>query len=190
MLTLDEIHKLTHAKNRKHALICSGLYWTGMRASELCNVKLKDLEVDRKANTVLVHNVVGKRGMRRQVALFLPIAVVEECRKLFAGKTYLYERGGRRKFTRQAILLCTYLVGMAELGYQVNPHRFRHSLATHTLQANPAKIRELQTYLGHTSVDTLMRYVHVPSIGPGDIPLPMAPQSPAGHRPRRERKTG
>ncbi|ADG67020.1 tyrosine recombinase XerD [Planctopirus limnophila DSM 3776] len=140
------------------------LYATGCRASEVCSLKMRDLQLDEG-----FCRCVGKGNKERLVSLN-PVAVS-------ALKTYLARerparagtnldspvftsRSGRSIDRIQVWKLVKRYASRIGLSDAVTPHTLRHSFATHML-ANGAEIRALQELLGHASIRTTQIYTHV-----------------------------
>lgn len=144
-------------------LIFEMLYATGLRVSELSNIKLKDIDISEKTIRVL-----GK-GKKMRIVLFGECA--EESLKDFLNKReellvkgeieYLFvnRRGG--KLSRSSI---EQIVKKREqkicLDHHVSPHTLRHTFATHLLE-NGADIRTVQELLGHAKLGTTQIYTHL-----------------------------
>jgi integrase/recombinase XerD len=140
------------------------LYASGLRVSELCSLKVGDL--DRKVGTIAP---LGKGGKRRlvpvgQVALDRIDIYLDAVRVLSKGATtdphlFLSPRG--KRFTRQGLwkLLKAYARGVG-IKTPISPHKLRHSFATHLLRGG-ADLRAVQAMLGHADLGTTEIYTRV-----------------------------
>ena len=140
------------------------LYASGLRVSELCGVRVSEL--DRNMGVV---RVMGKGNKQRMVpvgksALQAVERYLAEGRpRLLKGRAspYLFvtKRGGA--MTRQGFwqLLAGYgkKVGIF---HDLTPHVLRHTFATHLLEGG-ADLRSLQSMLGHSDISTTQIYTHV-----------------------------
>jgi len=140
------------------------LYATGLRVSELCKVRVSDLERD-----LGFVRVVGKGNKHRlvpvgQAALKAVGDYLDRGRPLLLkhrASPYLFvtNRGG--SMSRQAFwkLLAGYgkKVGIF---HDLTPHVLRHTFATHLLEGG-ADLRSVQTMLGHADISTTQIYTHV-----------------------------
>lgn len=146
-------------QNRKGKRIVEFLYSTGCRVSELCGVKLTDINLDKK--TVIV---LGKGRKYRTVMLNAKSLVTLESymkvRKgnseyLFVSDRYPYEQMhvcGIQKIIR---LLCER--ANKERIMYVTPHILRHTFAT-TARKNGMPIENISKLLGHSNVNTTLIY--------------------------------
>jgi integrase/recombinase XerD len=140
------------------------LYASGLRVSELCSLKLSEL--DRKVGTV---SPLGKGSKRRvvpvgQIALDRIDDYVDHVRVHAKGATvdphlFLSPRG--KRFTRQGLwkLLKAYARGVG-IQTPISPHKLRHSFATHLLRGG-ADLRAVQAMLGHADLGTTEIYTRV-----------------------------
>jgi integrase/recombinase XerD len=142
------------------------LYASGLRVSELCNVRLEALDLEEgiirvtgKGNkTRLVP--VGSQA-RQAMSRYLEIARPKLVSRRSGAEIFLSSRG--RKLTPQRIwqLIKRYAT-RAGLEANVYPHLMRHSFATHLL-AGGADLRIIQELLGHADISTTQTYTHVDS---------------------------
>jgi integrase/recombinase XerD len=165
-LTEDEINKLLSApdvsteEGIRDRAILELMYATGLRVSELVN--LKNSDVDSLAGLIVCH---GKGGKERRVPLGKSAihwlqqysGVKASYGKQTSPFVFLY-RG--RQFDRH--LAWAMIKQRAEqVGIKgVSPHTLRHSFATHLLQ-HGADSRSVQALLGHSDISTTQIYTHI-----------------------------
>jgi integrase/recombinase XerD len=168
-LSLGDVDRLLAApdpstsRGLRDAAMVATLYATGLRASELCKLRVAD--VDLGAGCL---RATGKGRKQRlvpvgDVAAQLLTRYLEEARPTFArapSPTLFLTRLGRG-MTRQAFWkLLTTLARAAGITGRLYPHLLRHSFATHLL-ARGADLRAVQAMLGHADVATTEIYTHV-----------------------------
>jgi integrase/recombinase XerD len=171
-LSLDEVERLLAAPDDKTALgsrdkaMLELLYSTGLRVSELCGLRLGDL--DRQAGMV---RTVGKGSKERLVpvgrqALSAVDRYLRHARpEILGGRAgvpwlFVTRRGGR--MSRVGFWKRLRQHGRrARLGTRsLSPHKLRHSFATHLLERG-ADLRSVQLMLGHADISTTQIYTHV-----------------------------
>lgn len=140
------------------------LYACGLRVSELCSLKIADLDRERG-----VVSVRGKGDKRRlvpvgEVALDLIDAYLAGARassKKGAPSLTLFLSPSGRALTRQAMWKIIKRYGRsAGVTAPVSPHKMRHSFATHLLQGG-ADLRAVQAMLGHADLGTTEIYTRI-----------------------------
>ncbi len=167
-LTIPEVDSLlaapdaTKPRGLRDAAMITLMYAAGLRVSELCSLKLGDVDLARGVVAPL-----GKGGKRRLVPIAdfagkLVRRYVEEVRgrALARGDVlFLSPRGG--PLTRQGFwkILRRYLL-KAGIAKKISPHKLRHSFATH-LVTRGADLRAVQTMLGHANIVSTEIYTHV-----------------------------
>ena len=168
-LTTDEIEKLLQppAVATPSALCDQAIlelaYASGLRVSELCRVRLEQLQLD--AGFI---NVIGKGNKERVVPVgrqagaalrrYLGAGRPELVSPKSPGTVFLTRRG--TAFARETLWLrIKRRVKQAGIGRNVTPHMLRHSFATHLLE-HGADLRVIQELLGHASINTTEVYTH------------------------------
>jgi integrase/recombinase XerD len=140
------------------------MYATGCRASEVSDLKLRDVRLD-EAHCVCQ----GKGNKQRVVPLGQP--AIESIRGYLATERpqlnargdaeWLFLTRSGRRLRREAIweLVKKYAL-RSDIPISTHPHTLRHSFATHLL-AGGADLRQVQEMLGHSSIATTQIYTHV-----------------------------
>lgn len=152
---------------KRNKVILYLLYVTGLRISELINLKIGSISWD----TGFLH-VDGKGGKQRMIPLPAPMQVLlkeylETVHYNIKSKKatdilfpVLYA-GTVRPITRQAFWgILKQLWKKTGINKSISPHQLRHSLATHLLKRG-ADLRSLQMLLGHENLATVQIYTHV-----------------------------
>ena len=161
VLSAEEITRiLDHTTNLKHWTIIATFYATGLRCNELRNLKIGDIDSQRG----VIHVREGKGRIPRDIGL--SPALLERLRIYWRWrkpKDWLFPSGMRpdhpmeRKTIRMA---CNAAGRRAGMDKPTNPHVYRHSCATHMLEAG-ADLRTIQVLLGHADIQTTARYLRV-----------------------------
>jgi integrase/recombinase XerD len=169
VLGLEEVDRLlavggTGPRHLRDAAMLATLYATGLRVSELCGLKLADLNL--KGGFV---RATGKGKKQRLVPLG-DLAAARLTGYLEHGRPALMKRpaelglfltGRGRPMTRQGFWK---LIGRharaAGIARVVSPHVLRHSFATHLVERG-ADLRAVQAMLGHADIATTQVYTHV-----------------------------
>jgi len=147
---LDAISKIT---NTKHKAIIALAYSTGMRVSEVCNLKIAD--IDSKRMIITIRQSKGRKD--RIVALSAKI--LEILRIYFTDyhpKEFLFNGQFELRYSHTS---CNQIV-KKYLGKEFHFHLLRHSNATALLEAG-TDLRIIQKHLGHSSSKTTEIYTHV-----------------------------
>jgi integrase/recombinase XerD len=169
VMSYDEVERLLAApdvttdRGALHGAMLHLMYASGLRVSELCKLRLGDIDLQR--GLVAPH---GKGDKKRlvpvgEVALERVSRYVRDVRPRVArpGEAALFAspRGGH--FTREAFwrMVRRYAVA-AGIVPLPSPHKLRHSFATHLLRGG-ADLRSVQAMLGHADLGTTEIYTHV-----------------------------
>lgn len=134
-------------------------YGAGLRASEVCNLKVTDIDSDR----MLIHVDDGK-GSRDRKAMLSPglLELLRDWWREARPEGWLFP--GKPKINplspRQLNRAFTSAKHMAGINKPATLHTLRHSFATHLLEAG-TDVRVIQVLLGHAKLSTTARYAHV-----------------------------
>ncbi|MBI2422593.1 MAG: tyrosine recombinase XerC [Candidatus Hydrogenedentes bacterium] len=169
VLSIPEVTKLMEAPDlttplgKRDKAILETLYSSGIRAGELAQLKISDVELDRGLVRVL-----GKRNKERIAhlgnyaiqALDEYLRVRTQLRNPRHGLVFVNFRGGSLT-TRSVQRVVERYVRMLFPGRRmVSPHTLRHTFATHMLDGG-ADLRVVQEMLGHESLSSTQIYTHV-----------------------------
>jgi len=145
----------------RDAFILELLYSTGIRVSELINIKLEDInQIDKK---ILI---LGKGNKERYVLygnyLKELLKLYLDSRKIIVknNNNLIINKFGNPITDRGIRLIIENIIKKGELDYHVSPHTLRHTFATHLLE-NGADLKTVQELLGHESLSTTQIYTHV-----------------------------
>lgn len=169
-LSLEEIESLLNAPNikdkqglRDRALL-EVMYATGMRVSEVANLKIQDLNSD-----IGFVRCIGKGQKERIIPLgrraihFTDSYIRQDRPKLLKNKNsqaLFLSRLGER-LSRQSIWkIIKIYAKKARIKKDIHPHILRHSFATHLLERG-ADLRAVQEMLGHSDISTTQIYTHI-----------------------------
>jgi integrase/recombinase XerD len=149
-------------KNLKHRTILMMLYSTGMRISEIANCRITD--IDSKSMRI---KIVQGKGAKDRFTI-LSEQVLQELRAyyiIYKPTEYLFNgyKPGKRYSVRSIEHLmqkALIQIGLESKNYTV--HTIRHSFATHLVD-NGTDLHTVKELLGHSSLQTTMRYMHLSS---------------------------
>lgn len=160
---LFEVSDLTTSLGQRNRLLLEILYASGIRVSELVNIKVKDIKgLDIK--------VLGKGNKERIVIIgeyakeILDLYLDNGYKKLnIKDLEFLFlNNNGNKLTTRGVRYILDKIIADTSIGKKISPHMLRHSFATHLLNEG-CDILSVQELLGHSSLSATSIYTHVTS---------------------------
>jgi integrase/recombinase XerD len=138
------------------------LFATGIRVSELCNLKKVDANIEQKYIQV---NGKGSRERVIQVCSKEIIRIMKEYINLFhppgSGFSYFFINRLEQRLSEQSVrFMIKKYAQLARIKKGVTPHMFRHTFATLLLEKE-VDIRYIQQLLGHSTITTTQIYTHI-----------------------------
>jgi site-specific recombinase XerD len=160
-----------HCTNLKHRVILSLLYSSGLRISELLNLKIEDVDF----NAHRVHIVNSKHGVTRYVILSKLMAKgLETYLSYYKPEKYLisgYEK--TKPYSASSVTNVLHkTLGKAKINKHITVHSLRHSFAVHFLEQG-GNILQLKDQLGHSSLQSTLIYLRVAQSIFKDIQSPL-----------------
>ena len=157
VLSKDEVKKLIDAaETNKSKMIISFLYSSGLRVSEIVNLKMEDLNLAEKVGWV-------RQGKGKKDRVFILSDKLIDQLKLYQAKypsfKYLLSKD-EPLTTRNIQKIVKHAAMKMGLSKKITPHTLRHSFATHLLEGG-TDIRYIQVLLGHENLNTTQLYAHV-----------------------------
>lgn len=162
VLNEDEIARLFNALgNLKHKAMLFTIYSAGLRVSELAALKIKHIDSGRMQ--ILVESAKGKKDRfvnLSPVLLDILRGYIKTCKP--RPKEYLFESSqtGMAYPARTVQRIFQLAKKKARISKDVGVHSLRHSFATHLLEKG-TDIRYIKDLLGHFSIKTTEKYLHV-----------------------------
>lgn len=165
ILSPQEVARLIDAaRNPFYRVIVMTLYATGVRRSELTQLRIHDIDSER----MVVHVRGGKGRKDRDVMLSeqLLVNLREHVRRLRRKPEQWLFPGGKSHTSDDPItsnvpwLACSHAAKRAAITKPSHPHILRHCFATHLLEAG-ADLRTIQMLLGHRDLEETARYLHL-----------------------------
>jgi integrase/recombinase XerD len=142
--------------NKTITMFVKFLWATGCRISEVLNIKLKNISID-KENAYIV--ILGKGKKERRI--FIKVELLKEIQSYFKGKVFLFEKTNGEKYNRVYVSSEIKKYAKEILNRNnISAHKIRHSFATRMIEKTN-KIQAVSKFLGHSDVSiTLSTYVH------------------------------
>lgn len=145
----------------RNITLISVMFSTGIRVSELCNIKLKDIDLLEKKLKIF-----GK-GSKERILYLGNSNVVQLCQMYLTYNNtckkneFFFLNKFNKKLSEQTVrILLKKIESELELSTHITPHMFRHTFAT-TLLEKGVDIRYIQNILGHSSISTTQIYTYV-----------------------------
>tara|TARA_Y100000310_G_scaffold26446_2_gene25219 strand:+ start:886 stop:1713 length:828 start_codon:yes stop_codon:yes gene_type:complete len=160
VLTKPEVKKLLASCDmKKSKLMLSLLYATGMRVSEITNLKTFDLVFEEDMG--YVRQAKGRKDRIFNIPEFLKKDLQKQVKKQKElNQMYLFSGPKGQLTTRNLQKIVQKCAHRAQIKKEVHPHTLRHSFATHLLESG-TDIRYIQQLLGHASISTTELYTHI-----------------------------
>ena len=172
ILSQAEVAALLLAPRRlKTRAMLTTLYAAGLRVSELCHLQVTDV-----ASARMVLCIRQGKGQQDRCVMLSPrlLNLLRQYWQRYKPRPWLFPGHDRTQpIARKTVyLLCREAGVKAQLGKAVYPHLLRHAFASHLLEAG-VDLRRLQLLLGHQSLRTTSRYLHVTPHALSIIPSPL-----------------
>ena len=158
-----EVCKYDTPINQRNSVIIELLYATGIRVSELVNIKISDIDINERTIKVLGKGskermVIFNNHTKKAIEIYLNDGY-HEFNKLSNGYLILNKDGNKlsERYIRNII---NKLVTKAGLDIKISPHTFRHTFATDMLE-DGSDLMTVKELLGHESLNTTSIYTHV-----------------------------
>ena len=158
------VPNINTSSGQRERLILEILYGSGVRVSELVNIKLKDINLNNKS--ILIYG----KGSKERIVSFGDYAYEMILKYINEGRVNLlgniksdYLIVGKNKenlTTRRIEQIIDKIIEKTSIKLNITPHVFRHTFATHLLD-NGCDLLAVQELLGHASLSSTEIYTHV-----------------------------
>ena len=163
ILSREEVGRILEAAtDLRHKTLLMTTYAAGLRVSELCHLRVKDIDSDRRGI-----RVEQGKGAKDRYTLLSP-HLLEQLRRYW--RTYqpanwlFVHRNGTDPLPVKTVQRSFYRArDKAGIRKRGGVHSLRHAFATHLLEAG-VDIHTIQKLLGHRSISTTMRYFHLAQV--------------------------
>ena len=159
VLSQDEIQRMFDVcTNLKHKTILAILYSTGMRVSELINLKWQHVDRSR-----MIINIIAGKGKKDRQVMLSPelIPLLESYWKQYKPKEYVLNGQKSLQYSPTSVLQVVKQISeTAKISKRTYTHLIRHCSFTHLVEAG-TDISLIQKIAGHNNVKTTMLYAHI-----------------------------
>lgn len=171
VLTQDEVKRLiSSTKNVKHRCILLVFYSTGIRMSELLNLRLSDFDPEKCQ--VFIRGGKGRKD-RLTITSSKALTYIKTYSELYQPGEFLFEGAAKSRYSARSVNnIIKRAAKNAGIHKRVSAHTLRHSFATHLLEEG-TDIRYIQMLMGHLSSKTTERYTHMTTRGFKSIKSPL-----------------
>ena len=178
---IEEIFNIPNIKTpdgQRERVILEVLYGSGVRVSELVNIKIKDIDFNNK--TILIF---GKGSKERMVSFGDPALdsikmFINDGRKQYKidSEYLIVGKNEEQLTTRRIEQIIGELINKTSIKMNITPHMFRHTFATHLLD-NGSDLIAVQELLGHESLSSTEIYTHISNEHLRDVYLKCHPRN-------------
>lgn len=178
---IEEIFNIPNIKTKegqRERVILEVLYGSGIRVSELVNIKIKDIDFNNK--TILIF---GKGSKERMVSFGDPALdsikmFINDGRKQYKidSEYLIVGKNEEQLTTRRIEQIIGELINKTSIKMNITPHMFRHTFATHLLD-NGSDLIAVQELLGHESLSSTEIYTHISNEHLRDVYLKCHPRN-------------
>ncbi len=171
-IIFTKLDTLEDAKEYRNMLLISFLYICGLRVSECCSLTLATLDSEKtflkvrgkgdKTRIIPIPQVF-KPYLEKYLNIFRPNLLERESKKKVMNNLMFFsqQKDKIKPLSRQMVFyMIKDFAKEHSLPEEISPHSMRHSVATHLLN-NGANLRTIQTFLGHSKIDTVKIYTHL-----------------------------
>ncbi|MBN2638767.1 MAG: tyrosine-type recombinase/integrase [Bacteroidales bacterium] len=171
VLSKEEVLGILRAtKNLKHRATLAMIYASGLRISEVINLKIADIDYSRRQ--VRIYQAKGRKD-RYVVLAESMMPLLENYFNTYLPKKFFVEGKEGEQYSPESIRkFLKRSCRDAGIRKRVTPHTLRHSYATHLLEGG-VDIRYIQELLGHNDPKTTMIYTHVSNYDLKQIQSPL-----------------
>jgi len=167
----ETVRFLAAARSFKYRVILTTAYATGLRVSEVCHLKLTDIDSSR----MVIRVELGKMRKDRYVMLSpLLLELLRDWWRMARPKFWLFPgHDPACPISTSAVeKICRKTRATSGLKKRVTPHTLRHGFATHLLE-NGVDLRTIQVLLGHASFSSTARYTHIATAALAKVKSPL-----------------
>ncbi|MBN1696682.1 MAG: tyrosine-type recombinase/integrase [Spirochaetales bacterium] len=149
---------LANIKNHKHYAIIATLYSSGLRVSEVVNIKVKDLDLQN-----LMLSIRRSKQNKDRITI-ISEKLVDSYQSLVKNRKandYLFTTNKGKKYTVRTVqAILKNAVSKSDIKKAPTCHTLRHSFATHLME-NGTDVKSIKNLLGHKNIKTTMIYLHI-----------------------------
>lgn len=171
ILSRDEIITLLSCiSNTNHRMMIGMLYGSGLRVSEVCSIRVKDLDILR-----LKLKIRDSKGNKDRITLLSSELVpdLEDLVRERKAEDFLFLTQSKTKYSVRTIQkVFSRALRKSKILKSPTCHTLRHSFATHLVE-NGVDIKTVKQLLGHKSVKTTMIYIKLADIRTRDLVSPL-----------------